>query len=484
MSTPLDKTAPIAIVGAGVFGLSSAIHLVRRGYRNVTVFDRQPYHETLYDFDRGCDAASADCNKIIRAAYGHETWYQNFTLEAIKAWETWNESLAKGSTLPPGMSSQERIYVNCGNYHFGDHGDAAGLNPFEKASVENLTKAGLGHTQYLFASNPQEVIRAKADGYGYAVDPFHLTRDGQQPSGYLDMIGGFVYADKACRYALHLAQQLGVKLVLDRQAGRFEGLLESNGEVTGIRTADGKHHTAALTILACGGWTPTLVPEMDGLCETTAGSVAMIQIPEGSPLRQRFSASNFPVFQWNVRSGENGNLYGFPLDDRGVLKIGYRGTKYTHPQVQLDGQVRSAPITKWTAPSVSGLPEKSVSVIQGFLDRYLPELKEAGIGISQTRLCWYTDSYDNHWVIDRVPGKKGVMVATGGSGHGFKFLPVLGQLVVDRVEGVQSELLELVKWRKLGAGEKGSNELMRGFKDGNALQKVKLVSEPGRESRL
>lgn len=59
MSTPLDKTAPIAIVGAGVFGLSSAIHLVRRGYRNVTVFDRQPYHETLYDFDRGCDAASA-----------------------------------------------------------------------------------------------------------------------------------------------------------------------------------------------------------------------------------------------------------------------------------------------------------------------------------------------------------------------------------------------------------------------------------------
>ena len=58
-SSHLDKAAPIAIIGAGVFGLSSAIHLVKRGYKNVTVFDRQPYHETHYDFDRGCDAASA-----------------------------------------------------------------------------------------------------------------------------------------------------------------------------------------------------------------------------------------------------------------------------------------------------------------------------------------------------------------------------------------------------------------------------------------
>lgn len=54
-----DKDSPIVIVGAGVFGLSSAIHLATRGYTNVTVFDKQPYKETLYDFDLGCDAASA-----------------------------------------------------------------------------------------------------------------------------------------------------------------------------------------------------------------------------------------------------------------------------------------------------------------------------------------------------------------------------------------------------------------------------------------
>jgi sarcosine oxidase/L-pipecolate oxidase len=56
---PADKQSPIAIIGAGVFGLSIAIHLAQRGFINVTVFDKQPYWETQYDFDAGCDAASA-----------------------------------------------------------------------------------------------------------------------------------------------------------------------------------------------------------------------------------------------------------------------------------------------------------------------------------------------------------------------------------------------------------------------------------------
>lgn len=53
------KQDPIVIVGAGIFGLSTAIHLAQSGYDNVTVFDKQPYHNTLYSYFRGCDAASA-----------------------------------------------------------------------------------------------------------------------------------------------------------------------------------------------------------------------------------------------------------------------------------------------------------------------------------------------------------------------------------------------------------------------------------------
>ncbi|GAD95165.1 sarcosine oxidase [Paecilomyces variotii No. 5] len=474
----IDKNAPIVIVGAGIFGLSSAIHLAKRGFKNITVFDKQPYHETLYDFDRGCDAASADCNKIIRAAYGHETWYQNLTFEAIQDWNAWNESLATGADLPPGMTTKDRIYVNCGNYHIGDEN---GANGFEDLSIKNITAAGHGNTQYLL-TDPKEVTRARRDGFNAAIDPFNLHKGQDRLTGHLDMVGGFVYADKACRFALHKAQSLGVKFILDPSAGQFSSFVEEKGAVTGIKTADGKTHSAALTIVACGGWTPTLLPELDGLCETTAGSVAMIQIPEGSPLRERFSAERFPVWHYKMRGGANGSLYGFPIDERGVMKLGYRGTKYTNPALASTSDkkttIRSTPITKYTSPSIHTLPAKSVEVIRGFLDKYLPELGAAGLKVTTTRLCWYTDTFDNHFVIDSVPSKPGVVVATGGSGHAFKFLPIIGRFVADRVEGKQSDMLDrFFKWRSLKPGEKAYNVIMRGKESPNALQNVPMSEE-------
>ena len=54
-----EKTDAVNIVGAGIFGLSTAIHLAKRGYKAVTVFDRQPYEQTLYSYLDGCDGASA-----------------------------------------------------------------------------------------------------------------------------------------------------------------------------------------------------------------------------------------------------------------------------------------------------------------------------------------------------------------------------------------------------------------------------------------
>lgn len=423
---------------------------------------------TVDQIKRGAHT-SIDYNKIIRAAYGHETWYQDLTFDAIESWKGWNESLSKGQNLPPGMTDRDRIYVDCGNYHLGD---AEGPNPFEKQSIENITKAGLGHTQYLF-TDAKEATRAKANGLGHAVDPFNLSKNGKY-QGYFNAVGGLVYADKACRYALHLAQKLGVKLVLDRRVGSFERFHEPNGKVAGIVTADGKVHEATLTLIALGGWTPTILPEMDGLCETTAGSVAMLQIPQDSPLFQKFSPENFPVWQYKTRGGADGNLYGFPVDEHGIMKLGYRGTKYTNPQIQSNNKVRSAPITKWTSPFITGIPEKSIQVIRGFLDTYMPELRQHGINITSTRLCWYTDSFDNQFVIDAVPNRPGVMVATGGSGHAFKFLPVIGKFVVDHIEGIQSDMLKKWQWRQPKDGEKPHNELMKGLADQNALQKVRM----------
>lgn len=59
MAPTQTKTDSIIVVGAGVFGLSTALHLAQRGYTKVTVLDKTDYDETLYDYELGCDAASA-----------------------------------------------------------------------------------------------------------------------------------------------------------------------------------------------------------------------------------------------------------------------------------------------------------------------------------------------------------------------------------------------------------------------------------------
>jgi len=110
----LNKEEAINIVGAGVFGLSTAIHLAQRGYKSVTVFDKQDYHSTRYNPFRGCDSASADINKIFRSAYGAQKEYQALSIEATEAWNAWNCEIAQGS-IPPGLKRTDKVYINNGN---------------------------------------------------------------------------------------------------------------------------------------------------------------------------------------------------------------------------------------------------------------------------------------------------------------------------------------------------------------------------------
>jgi sarcosine oxidase/L-pipecolate oxidase len=71
----LSQDSNIIIVGAGVFGLSTALYLARGGYTNITVFDRCPFDKNFYDPSNGCDGASADINKVFRMAYGEKLEY-------------------------------------------------------------------------------------------------------------------------------------------------------------------------------------------------------------------------------------------------------------------------------------------------------------------------------------------------------------------------------------------------------------------------
>ncbi|KAH7161056.1 FAD dependent oxidoreductase [Dactylonectria macrodidyma] len=475
-TSPPTKTDAIIVVGAGIFGLSTVIHLAERGYTNVTLIDRQPYEKTLYSYTKGCDAASADINKIIRSAYGSQTIYQDLSLDAIKAWNTWTEELRRGDpAVPPGMTSQDDIWINNGDLSCTD---ANTLPPFEKATIENMDKAGYHNTQ-LVNSNKKHLLLAEERGLASHMQPFS-----KKLLGVLDTTGGITLADKACRFALQKAKRLGVRFLLDPIAGKVISTVQGPaGKILGVRTADRKTHQAALTIMACGGWTPSLVPSLDGFAETTAGSVVIFKLPED--LHPRFSPSRFPAWSFKITEGAEAGLYGFPVDEQGQLKIGYRGTKYTNPRMQVDGHERSVPITRWTEDEqIQKIPAQALKVVRKFTDEYLPEL--ANVDISITRLCWYTDSFDNHFIIDRVPSNDGLMVATAGSGHAFKYLPTIGSWVVDVIEGkgVERPAMKAWRWRSLKKYQRPVNELMEGSKGERALQNVALSSGMAKSSKL
>ncbi|KAM5348623.1 hypothetical protein ACJ41O_008447 [Fusarium nematophilum] len=464
------KNDPIIIVGAGIFGLSTALHLARRGYQHVTVFDKQDYDQGLYSYQKGCDAASADLNKIIRSAYGTQTEYQELSTEAIELWNRWNADLAAGEA-PPGMSPTDKAFYNNGAVSFNE---GHVLPPFEQATIEGAAK--LGYTNQLITNDPRHIETAKE--LGFDLDQFGAKARGKGMAGILDTSGGHVAADKACRLALHKARSHGASFVFGSKSGALDSLIRRGGRTVGIRTKDGKIHDAKLVIMACGAYTPVLVPELDGLCEATAGSVAVFRIPKTSPLFKRLSPENFPTWMFKMRDGAKGGLYGFPLDSEGHLKIGYRGTKYTNPQVQPDGKERSVPVTRWTeGDKLTQIPKQAMDTIASFVAEYLPEVIQEVGDVAFTRACWYTDTFDNHFVIDHVPQQPGLMVVTGGSGHAFKFLPNIGDWVVDVIEGVKTErpAVKAWRWRNQGDG-KPANVLMEGSKGARALQNVVLTS--------
>jgi glycine/D-amino acid oxidase-like deaminating enzyme len=67
--------------------------------------------------------------------------------------------------------------------------------------------------------------------------------------------------------------------------------------------------------------------------------------------------------------------------------------------------------------------------------------------VAETRTCYYCDTFDGYFWIGPDPDRRGLVVASGGSGHGFKFAPILGPLVADAVEGTTSRFGEPFLWR-------------------------------------
>jgi glycine/D-amino acid oxidase-like deaminating enzyme len=129
--------------------------------------------------------------------------------------------------------------------------------------------------------------------------------------------------------------------------------------------------------------------------------------------------------------------YGFPATTDGVVKFGRHG-----PGREMSPDAAERVV----------MPEEQKS-FREFLAWAFPNLVDAPIVF--TRICLYCDTNDGDFWIAQDPGRSGFFITAGDSGHGFKFAPVLGEIVADALEGKANPLLAKFRWRpEVAPGQK------------------------------
>jgi glycine/D-amino acid oxidase-like deaminating enzyme len=245
---------------------------------------------------------------------------------------------------------------------------------------------------------------------------FPAWSTGKYVDGFFHPLGGWAESGRVVEWLVRAGEREGVSL---REGRTLASLVEDGRRVTGIRHAEGEIR-ADHVVLAAGAWTGKLLG-FDREIRPTGHPVLHLRPSDPSP----FSLDRFPVFTADItRTG----LYGFPLNRDGVVKVALHDEG-----VALDPD----------APrEVTPAQEQR---IRDLLADTLPSL--AGAEVVSRRLCLYADTQDGDFWIARDPGRDGLTVASGGSGHGFKFAPVLGRIIADTVEGRDHPLAARFRWR-------------------------------------
>jgi sarcosine oxidase/L-pipecolate oxidase len=362
----MDKEKKILIIGAGVFGLSTALELSRREYSNITILDR---HTPPVP-----DGSSVDISRIVRPDYADE-FYARMGMEALEGWQRDFSPFFYRSGLLCSQAGTE----------FG--------NKYLKEAKSNLEKIG-----------------AKVDLWPYTGREVNerypgIRGDLSQTSGYCNLDAGWVDAAKSIEHLASLCKKAGV-IFLSGEKGTVTELntTEAGGlkTIKALRTTDGEVLTADTIIMATGAWTSHLIGAGNRFI-STAQPVGYIQLtPE-----EAYELRENPVMI-DLSTG----WFAFPpTPDDSILKMarhGY-GFEITH----------TSHSTQYSAPSMASqseyLPVDAEQALRDGLALFLPKFKDRPF--SKRRLCWYTDTPNGDFIVDYHSEYSNLFLATGGSGQ-------------------------------------------------------------------
>jgi sarcosine oxidase len=230
----------------------------------------------------------------------------------------------------------------------------------------------------------------------------------------LDPVGGFVLPELAIASHVELALRAGAEI-----HGRepVKGFRETNGSIT-VETELGSYEADRL-ILCGGAWSRALLADLNVPLKVTRQVLGWVwpRKPE------MFQLGRLPV--WGYDAGPRQFYYGFPMmhDSPGFkFALDELGQETEADQIVRDPQ------------------KAEIDELRPCLERYLPDANPIGGGFLGLRVCMYTNTPDRHFIIDRHPNNERILVAAGFSGHGFKFSPVVGEILSDLATNGRTEL--------------------------------------------
>jgi glycine/D-amino acid oxidase-like deaminating enzyme len=334
-------------------------------------------------------AASTDISKAVRASYGPDEDYTELAERAVPVWRKWNEEFGAELYRETGFLFMRRRQMEPGDFEFES------FKALERRG-RSVQRIGPAELRKRFPAWNAELF----------------------PDGFFERTAGYAESGHVVSLLIERAKRDEVQL----SQARFAALRENAGRVNGVMLQNGHAVSADAVVMAVGAWTPFLLPFTQTFFRATGHPVFHLK-PRNPDL---FLPERFPVFGADISTT---GYYGFPLGREGVVKIGSHGAGR---EMSPDSPERVV-----TAEEEERMRE--------FLWWAFPLLADAPLVFS--RICLYCDTHDGNFWIAPDPARRGLIIATGDSGHGFKFAPVLGELIVDAIEGRTNRWSHKFRWR-------------------------------------
>jgi sarcosine oxidase len=324
-------------------------------------------------------ASSGGETRVIRATYGPRAVYTRMAARALALWKEhqarWHRQLYHGIGVLWLVESDEQ---------------------YEKAALPILRDARVAFEELQGAEVARRFPQINCEQVRWAI----LEKD-----------GGYLTARRACAAVLEGFLAEGGEY---RQLAVQAPIAPTGGALSSIALSDGSRLTADRFVFACGPWLGGLFPDVIGdRVRPTRQEVFFFGTPAGD---RRFTEEALPVWADHATRF----MYGIPGNE-------WRGFKVAD---DTRGPVID-PTTESRVPS----PE-ALQIARDYLAYRFPGLK--GAPLLESRVCQYEQSPDEHFIIDRHPQAANAWIVGGGSGHGFKHGPAVGELVAGLVLGGQA----------------------------------------------